>query len=170
MDLARFRRSARRHRAALQRFLRKLDEIVPENFTPVVDETDRAVWAEINCTACAHCCKTMTPTFTESDLLRIATHIGLTPEAFREKWLVQDADNGDWVNRKTPCQFLQPDNRCGIYAVRPADCREFPHHDKRPFDLWNDTFIGNVDKCPATFDLVSRLKKRVEAEYEFPKT
>jgi hypothetical protein len=94
----------------------------------------------------------------------------MTPKAFREKWLKQDEDNGDWVNKSTPCQFLQADNRCGIYEVRPTDCAEFPHHDKKPFDLWNETYIGNVDKCPATFELVSRLKKRVEADYEFPKT
>ncbi len=90
----------------------------------------------------------------------------MSPKDFKAKWLHQDPDNGDWVNNLQPCQFLQPDNRCGIYEVRPLDCAEFPHHNKKPFDDYNETFIGNVPRCPATNELVVRLKKRLEQDYE----
>ena len=90
----------------------------------------------------------------------------MKPKEFKDKWLDKDPDNGDWVNKKQPCQFLKG-NICSIYEVRPADCAEFPHHNKKPFDLYNDTFIQNLDYCPATFTLVNRLRKRVEEEYEW---
>jgi Fe-S-cluster containining protein len=71
------------------------------------------------------------------------------------------------MNKSIPCQFLGSDNKCGIYEVRPADCAEFPHHHKQPFDNYNDTFTQNLSYCPATYNLVQRLKKRVEKEYEW---
>jgi hypothetical protein len=51
--------------------------------------------------------------------------------------------------------------------VRPADCAEFPHHNKKPFDAYNDTFKNNLIHCPATLTLVDRLKKVIEKEYEW---
>lgn len=167
IDLKKFRLLALRKQAANVAFLQKLDTIVPEGMPELVAETDAAVWAEIDCTQCANCCKTMTPTYQRADILRIAKHLGMKPKDFKEKWLMQDESNGDFVNKQVPCQFLQDDNRCGIYEVRPIDCAEFPHHNKKPFDEYNETFIGNVIRCPATFELVSRLKKRVEQEYEW---
>lgn len=165
VNIALFRRRAARRKAALVAFLQKLDEIVPEDFDELVRAKDAETWAEIDCTTCAHCCKTMTPTYSPEDIRRIAAHIGMTPHAFRKKWLYKEAETGDWMNHTQPCQFLRADNMCGIYEVRPADCAEFPHHNKRPFDDYNDTFIGNVDKCPATLTLVSKLEKAVKRDY-----
>ncbi|MCB0700750.1 MAG: YkgJ family cysteine cluster protein, partial [Chitinophagaceae bacterium] len=73
----------------------------------------------------------------------------------------------DWMNRSTPCQFLGDDNKCSIYEVRPDDCAGFPHHTKKDFDLYNDTYIQNVHRCPATYEMVSKLRKRIEKEYEW---
>ncbi len=167
MDLRKFRRKALRDKNSNVAFLQKLDTIVPEGMPDLVAETDASVWADIDCTNCANCCKTMTPTYHRADILRISKHLGMKPKEFITKWLHQDEDNGDWVNTNVPCQFLQPDNRCGIYEVRPLDCAEFPHHNKKPFDDYNETFIGNVMRCPATYELVSRLKKRIERDYEW---
>ena len=167
MDLQKFRRKVARNKTGLIAFLKKLDEIVPENMPELVAEADAAVWQEIDCTTCANCCKTMTPTYQRADILRISQHLRMSAKDFIAKWLVKDEENGDWINKNLPCQFLQPDNRCGIYAVRPVDCAEFPHHNKKPFDDYNDTFIGNVSRCPATNELVSRLKQRVERDYEW---
>jgi len=167
MDLINFRRKVYRNKNKLIAFLQKLDTIVPTEMPEIVAEVDASVWADTDCTNCANCCKTMTPTFQRADILRISRHLGMKPKEFIAKWLHQDKDNGDWVNNNVPCQFLQADNRCGIYEVRPLDCAEFPHHNKKPFDAYNETFIGNVTRCPATYELVSRLKKRVEEEYEW---
>jgi len=166
MDLKKFRVKAKRKKPELAAFLDKLDVLVPENLGRVVKQVDATVWAETDCTSCANCCKTMTPTFRKADVARISAHLGMTTKEFHDKYLTWEEDTKTWVNAKLPCQFLV-DNKCSIYEVRPKDCAEFPHHNKRPFDLYNDTFKGNVERCPATFLLVERLKKRVETEYEW---
>ena len=166
MDLRKFKARASRKKGKLNAFLQKLDEIVPPDLSRLVTETDVTVWRDVDCTTCANCCKTMTPTFRGADINRISAHLGMTPKAFKDKWLFKEEDSGDWVNVTQPCQFLI-DDKCSIYEVRPKDCAEFPHHYKRPFDLYNDTFVQNLHRCPATFTLVERLKKRVEDEYEW---
>ncbi|MBS1772673.1 MAG: YkgJ family cysteine cluster protein [Bacteroidetes bacterium] len=166
MDLKKFNRKAASKKKELTKFLKKLDKIVPEDMPKLVAEVDKTVWEEVDCMNCANCCKTMTPTYTRKDIVRISEHLKMTPKEFTDKWLEKDPDNGDWMNKKQPCQFLI-DNKCSIYEVRPKDCAEFPHHNKKPFDMYNDTFIQNVHRCPATFMLVNRLRKRVEKEYEW---
>lgn len=167
MDLKKFEKKAEKKKGKLIKFLKKLDDIVPENFDTIVAETDMAVWEDVHCLDCANCCKTMTPTYKPKDIKRIADHFGMTSKEFKDKWLYKEEDTGDWMNTSTPCQFLGKDNKCSIYEIRPADCAGFPHHYHREFDLYNDTYVGNIDRCPATFELVSRLKKRVEKEYEW---
>jgi uncharacterized protein len=167
MDIKNFKKKAAKHKASLTAFLQKLDEIVPEDMPVLVAETDKQVWETIDCTTCANCCKTMTPTYKRSDVIRMSKHLGMKPKDFVEKWLRKEEDSGDWVNQSVPCQFLGADDRCTVYEVRPIDCKEFPHHNKKPFDLYNDTFIQNLHRCPATFTLVQQLKKRIEKEYEW---
>jgi len=132
----------------------------------LVDKTSAKVWQDIDCMECANCCKTMTPTFLKADRVRISAHLGMTEKEFKDKWLVKEKGSGDWVNKTQPCQFLDG-NKCSIYEVRPRDCAEFPHHYKKPFDAYTDTFKQNLPHCPATVMLVDRLKKIVEKEYEW---
>lgn len=167
MNLPAFYKRARKNQAALTRFLKKLEEIVPEDFPPIVEEEDKKVWQKVDCTSCANCCKTMTPTYSKEDIRRIAAHFSMSIAAFKEKWLMQDSESKDWVNTSTPCQFLAADNRCSIYEIRPVDCAEFPHHQKRPFDDYTETYMSNIDRCPATNLLIENLKERVELEYEW---
>lgn len=166
MDLQAFRKKAYRKKSRLLAFLKKLDKIVPVDMPQLVAEEDKKMWAVVDCTECANCCKTMTPTFTKKDITRISAHFGMSPAQFKDKWLVKEEDTGDWVNKKQPCQFLV-NNKCSIYEIRPADCAEFPHHDKKPFDLYNDTYSQNLHRCPATFTLLDNLMKRIEREYEW---
>jgi hypothetical protein len=164
MDLKKFKARALRKKKGLSAFLKKLDKVVPQDMAKLVAEQDAKVWKEVDCTECANCCKTMTPTFSKSDVVRIAKHLEMTPKDFMQKWLHKEKKSGDWVNTTQPCQFLV-DNKCSIYDVRPKDCAEFPHHNKKPFDLYNDTFKGNLTRCPATLQLIDRLKKKVEKDY-----
>jgi Fe-S-cluster containining protein len=77
-----------------------------------------------------------------------------------------DTDNGDVVNQKTPCQWLNlKDNKCDIYEVRPLDCSGFPHHTKKQFDLYNHVYEQNLDKCPATYKLIEKMEKWVEEAF-----
>jgi uncharacterized protein len=152
------------NRSKLRRFLTKVEKEKPRGLNSLAVQTDALVWAETDCLACANCCKTMTPTFTEKDIKRISAHLGMTDEAFRAKWLKKDRA-GDWINVKMPCQFLNlKDNKCSIYEVRPADCSGFPHHTKRQTVEYIHVFKQNVEYCPATFRLVERMMERASTK------
>lgn len=166
VDLEKFKRTASRNKKKLVAFLKKLDEIVPAGFSGIVAEEDARMWSRTDCTTCANCCKTMTPTYSQSDIKRIAAHFNMKPALFFKTYLRKEEDTGDVVNQSQPCPFLVSD-KCSIYAIRPKDCAAFPHHHKRPFDLYNDTFEQNLQRCPATFRLIQSLEKRVNKEYEW---
>jgi Fe-S-cluster containining protein len=151
------------NRSAFRRFLTKLEKDPPQGLDSLAVKTDKLVWAETDCLACANCCKTMTPTFTDKDIKRISAHLEMTEEAFRKKWLKKDR-SGDWVNTRQPCQFLNlKDNKCSIYEVRPTDCSGFPHHTRRHMIDYMHVFKQNIEYCPATFRLVERMKEKVDA-------
>jgi Fe-S-cluster containining protein len=161
MSLLKMKRKMLANRPAFRRFLTKLEKNPPRKLDSLAVEMDKAVWGETDCLACANCCKTMTPTFTDKDVKRIAAHLAMTEEAFRKKWLKKDR-SGDWINTKQPCQFLNlKDNKCSIYEVRPADCAGFPHHTRRHMVDYMHVFKQNIEYCPATFRLVERMMERV---------
>ncbi|WP_205510754.1 YkgJ family cysteine cluster protein [Longitalea arenae] len=151
------------NRSAFKRFLTKLEKEPPRGLDALAVQTDKLVWAETDCLSCANCCKTMTPTFTNTDIKRISAHLNMTEEAFRKKWLKKDRA-GDWVNTRQPCQFLNlKDNKCSIYEVRPKDCSGFPHHTRRRMIDYMHVFKQNIEYCPATFRLVERMMERSSA-------
>jgi uncharacterized protein len=162
-SLRSFKRKVKSSRPILRRFLTRLENDTPRGLDRIAVETNVEVWKETDCLSCANCCKTMTPTFTNTDVKRISNHLDMTEEAFRAKWLYKARD-GDWMNKKQPCQFLNlEDNKCSIYSVRPADCAGFPHHTKRKMVDFMHVFKQNVEYCPATHRLVERMKERMEA-------
>jgi Fe-S-cluster containining protein len=156
------KRMMQRNRRKYRYFLTRLETTKPKGLAALVKEADKEVWKETDCLKCANCCKTMTPTFTNTDIKRIAAHLKTTPEAFREKWLYKERSTGDWMNKKQPCQFLDlKTNKCSIYAVRPADCAGFPHHTKKQFTEWVHVYKQNVEYCPATYRLVEKLYEKL---------
>jgi uncharacterized protein len=168
INIKAFKAKARRHKPNMVKFLRKFDKKFIPNMLPAQLDFDKEVWQEVDCLSCANCCKTMTPTFTKSDQIRIAAHLGISKKELYEQYLMVDEDNGDIVNKKQPCQWLNlKDNKCSIYAVRPTDCSEFPHHTKKRFDNFNHVYEQNIDKCPATFAMVRKMQSWIEAEYKW---
>ncbi len=159
-SLRAFRIRAGKNKGRLRRFLSKLEKNPPRGIEKLTAELEKEVWEETDCLACANCCKTMTPTFTERDIRRIAAHFGETTDQFKKKWLKKDRI-GDWVNTRTPCQFLNlADNKCSIYEVRPADCAGFPHLPKKLRDYVH-VHKQNVEYCPATYKLVEKMMSRL---------
>jgi uncharacterized protein len=168
MNIKSFKAKAKRNKPALVKFLRKFNKKFIKNMHATTLLKDAEVWQEVDCLSCANCCKTMTPTYTPADLKRIAAHFKITKKQLFDKYMMTDADNGDIVNKTTPCQWLDlKTNKCDIYEIRPADCSGFPHHTKKRFDSYNHVYEQNLDKCPATYALVNKIKSWVEAEYVF---
>jgi Fe-S-cluster containining protein len=150
------------NRRRFRYFLTRLETVKPRGLDSLAKKLDQEVWKETDCLQCANCCKTMTPTFTETDIRRIAAHFNQTPEAFKKQWLYKERGTGDWMNKKQPCQFLNlKTNKCSIYSIRPADCSGFPHHTKRGFTEWVHVYKQNVEYCPATYRLVEKMMDKL---------
>jgi Fe-S-cluster containining protein len=144
----------------MKRFLGRIEKNPPRGLDKLAEQLDTSVWKEVDCLSCANCCKTMSPTYTAKDIKRIATHLGMTVAAFKDKWLDYDAKEGDWMNRQQPCQFLDMKTHfCSIYEVRPADCAGFPHLKKKKMVEYIHVHQQNVSYCPATYKMVEKMQE-----------
>jgi Fe-S-cluster containining protein len=162
INLRSFRKKVSVHKRSFRRFLTRLEKKTPAGLDKLVEKTEKEVWREVDCLSCANCCKTMTPTYTGKDIKRIASHLEMTADAFKKKWLRKEKSTGDWLNKNTPCQFLNPeDNKCSIYEVRPADCSGFPHLPKKRMKDYIHIHKQNVEFCPATFKMVEKIKEKL---------
>ena len=121
-------------------------------------EIHKDVFEKAECLACANCCRTTPAIVDRSDAKRIAKHLGISPKGFIRKYLLEDF-NGEMVIQRVPCTFLNTDNTCQIYEVRPKACREYPHTDQSEFNRRGKMNAKNTLVCPAAYEIVERLKK-----------
>jgi hypothetical protein len=163
INLRSFKGIIRHNKRRIKNFLSRLEKKPFRGLDKFVTEADKNTWKEVNCLSCANCCKTMSPTYTKTDVKRISKHLGMTQKAFREKWLYKDK-SGDWMNVKQPCQFLDlKTNMCSIYSVRPRDCAGFPHHTKRRMVDYMHMYKQNIEYCPATYKVVEKIMEKVNS-------
>lgn len=157
VNLRSFRQIVRHNKRRIRIFLSRLQKQRPRGLDRIILRADQSIWKNLDCLDCGNCCKTMSPTYTTSDISRIAKHLGMTETAFKRKWLERD-NNGDWLNRQLPCQFFDQDtNKCNIYEVRPKDCAGFPHHTKKKMVDYMHVYKQNIEYCPATFRVVQKM-------------
>lgn len=161
INLRQFRKKVEVNKSTFKRFLSRLEKNPPRGLDKLAVESDLQMWTETDCLSCANCCKTMSPTFTRQDLIRISAHIGMSVEEFKLKYLYKDKQ-GDWINKSQPCQFLNlSDNKCSIYSVRPKDCSGFPHHTRKRMVDYMHVFKQNIEYCPATYRVIELMKAKI---------
>ncbi len=159
INLRSFKIKSGKNKRKMRLFLSKVEKNPPRGLDKLAEKIEKEVWQEVDCLSCANCCKSMTPTFTKKDIVRISAHFDQTPEEFKSKWLYLD-NNGDWMNTRNPCQFLEKKtNMCSIYAIRPADCAGFPHLAKKKMVEYIHVHKQNVEYCPATYKMVEKMKE-----------
>lgn len=85
-----------------------------------------------HCTGCGRCClggddHYVSVSAKESE--RIRQYLGLSSAWFRRRYQVRiDGGSGYGIAlRNGRCVFLGEDTRCGIYPVRPMQCRTYPY-------------------------------------------
>ena len=161
MDLEFYKKQAQLKQKDHRKFLDGLKKKPPKNLDYLVVEKHEETFREINCLGCANCCKTTGPLYVEKDIERISKHLRMKPADFEAKFLRVDEDQ-DKVLQNLPCFFLNDDNTCSIYDVRPKACREYPHTDRKKIYQINNLTIQNTLICPATYVFVEKLKKILE--------
>lgn len=143
-----------------KKFLDRLKKKTPKDLDYTMQKIHDDVFERVDCLSCANCCKTTGPLFTNSDIDRISKHLRLKPHQFVEQFLRVDEDN-DYVLQQLPCHFLDHENYCMIYDVRPKACREYPHTDRKKFQQINELTLKNVEICPAAYEVVEMMKKKI---------
>ena len=141
-------------------FFTKLKKKPPKQLDYFMQDLHEEEFERTDCLECANCCKTTGPLFTDKDIERISKFLRLKPQKFVEQYLMLDEDN-DYVLQGVPCTFLGADNYCSIYNVRPKACREYPHTDRKKFYQISNLTLKNVAICPAAFNIVEEMKKRI---------
>jgi uncharacterized protein len=161
MDLNSFNEKAKSQSRDNKEFLNKLKRRPPRNLDDVFHEEHEAAFEEIDCLACANCCKTTSPIFYEKDIDRLAKRLRMRPSEFIAKYLKIDEDK-DYVLTTAPCPFLDAENYCMVYDDRPTACREYPHTNRKNMHQILDLTYKNTLVCPAVLRVVNEVKERLE--------
>lgn len=143
-----------------KKYFEKLKKKPPKQLDYLMDELHHHEFNKTNCLNCANCCKTTGPLFTSADIERISAHLKMKPQQFAAKYLRVDED-GDHVLQQVPCTFLDSENYCLIYDVRPKACREYPHTDRKKFYQITDITLKNMAICPAAYNIVEAMKMKL---------
>ena len=130
-----------------------------------------------SCRMCGFCCVQRTCVATPDELFTIAEYLGITVGILACKYMVGDERDGHnflrFANKAQTgilgkflpssrtydygeCIFLDDDNRCQIYDVRPKDAREtccWKNGDENMTEPWLDWKAEDVKKiCPDAVD------------------
>ena len=82
---------------------------------------------QIDCTACANCCRVATVKITARDAEKLAKRLGVSQDRFWAEYAEEDANEGPVLKRnRGGCIFLEG-NLCSVYEARPHTCQTFPH-------------------------------------------
>lgn len=162
-DLKQLSKLAKEKKDENKRFFAQLRKKAPKNLDYAVQEIHDDISAETDCLQCANCCKTTGPLLTNIDIERISKHLRLKPSDFIARYLRVDEDK-DYVFQSMPCPFLDFDNYCLIYDVRPKACREYPHTDRKKLYQIGDLTIKNTEICPIAFKVVEKMKEIIKVK------
>jgi uncharacterized protein len=143
-----------------RRFLKTKCNLEPDEIDRRVFAATRRVWAGIDCTKCANCCREVKPGFSEEEVDRLARRLAMTREQFIEKYLQRSKplSEAPWTTQTTPCPFLK-DNLCTVYEDRPADCSGYPYLYKPEFTSRTWAMIDRTFTCPIVYEVMEELKK-----------
>ncbi|PUZ25203.1 zinc/iron-chelating domain-containing protein [Chitinophaga parva] len=144
-----------------KQFLAKLQGRKGKGVEKHLPDLHEEAFSKIDCLECAGCCKSISPRFKKPDIKRISKYLGMKEGDFIDTYLRIDSDE-DYVTKFSPCPFLEEDNKCRVYDVRPGDCENYPYTDSYDFVKRPNITAENSVICPAVFYVLDRLKKIVQ--------
>ena len=143
-----------------KKYFARLKKKTPKRLDLLMQDLHEKEFKKTDCLQCANCCKTSSPIFTEKDISRISKHLRIKERQFIEQYLERDSDDY-MVLQSVPCTFLDIDNSCFIYDVRPKACREYPHTNRKKFIQLTDLTLKNTEICPAVYNIIEELKNKL---------
>jgi uncharacterized protein len=157
-DLVQIRRLGEKKREENLRFRRHLKshDWVERQLRRAAEE----IHDQIDCRACAECCRVTEVELSERDIAHLAKFLRLSERQFLEQYTMTGED-GDLILKRSAagCVFLDG-NECTVYEARPADCERFPHLLKGagsiPSRMWQ--FVDRATYCPIVYNWMERAK------------
>ena len=143
-----------------KKFVQRLKKSNHRTLDATFHQVHTQVFKNIDCLACANCCKTTSPIFRDVDIRRLSKRLRLSEAAFIAQYLKMDSDS-DYVLTSAPCSFLGADNYCSVYEDRPLACREYPHTDRKNMYQILDLTRKNMEICPAVTQIMQEISKKV---------
>ena len=138
---------------ATKKVFRKMKQAKPNDLDQKFHKGHEAEFKKMDCLSCANCCKTTSPIFRDADIRRISKHLRIKEGKFISDYLRMDEEQ-DYILKSSPCSFLDNDNSCSIYDVRPLACREYPHTDRKNMFQVLGITAENSLICPAVARIV----------------
>jgi Fe-S-cluster containining protein len=135
----------------------KMVDLESEEVDTIVQRHYGDVASQIDCCACANCCRTMLPILSDADIARMASALNMTEDELIRDYLKPAEEEDGFTFKATPCPFLGG-NLCTIYDARPENCRSYPHIHKEGFQFRLIGAIENCSVCPIVFNVYERLK------------
>ncbi len=160
MNYESFRQKALGKKDQFKLMFKKLKKLRDNEIDKLFHDAHTKAFQEINCLDCAFCCKHVGPLWTKQDIKRVAKHLKMKEADFESTYLCIDEDN-DYVFQSMPCPFLQNDNKCMIYEVRPKACREYPHTDRKKMKQIFKLTLKNSSHCPAVEKIMDDISENV---------
>ena len=130
-----------------------------EELDAVVKTTTDEIWKQIDCTTCAHCCKSLKIVVDNKDIARLAQHFNTSAREFSKQYVAVAEDKTKYFS-SLPCPFLGQDNRCTVYEIRPEACRDYPYLYEQHFRSRSMSMIENTATCPIVFNVWDSLKQQ----------
>jgi len=155
MSTPNWQKIAKENKKKYSRFIQRCDH---RKVIKQLPELHEEVFSRIDCLDCANCCKNHSPRFKIPDIKRIAKFLGMKEGVMIEKYLRLDEEN-DYVLQHQPCTFLNSDNTCSIYEVRPSDCARYPYTDEDVLLKRPALTLKNTEVCPAVFEVMEKLSE-----------
>lgn len=148
-----FEKEAKEHQ---KQYLHLLNKGNKSKLIQQLPSLHKEAFQKIDCLTCANCCKNYSPRFKMPDIKRISKHLKMKESVFIDTYLFLDTDE-DYVVKSSPCPFLDADNYCGIYDVRPRDCARYPYTDEDVLIKQPKLTIKNATICPAVHFVLEKM-------------
>lgn len=161
-DLIQIRRLGEKSREENLKFRRwiKSHNFVERQFRRAAEEIHK----QIDCRACAECCRVTEVQIVERDIEHLAKYLGIQRQRFLDEYTTLDKE-GARILRRTQsergfaCVFLDG-NDCTVYEARPGNCERFPHLLRGAGSLqsrmWE--FPDRATYCPIVYNWMETVK------------
>ncbi|MFP4323445.1 MAG: YkgJ family cysteine cluster protein [Anaerolineales bacterium] len=128
-------------------------------FDALVEALAAPIIGAIDCTECAHCCRSLAVYVTPQDVQHLAAGLGQDVQTIRATYIDHERAQAveEWgMLKAAPCPFLQ-DKLCGVYPQRPESCRAYPEF--TPDFRWQlGHILGGVGRCPIIYNVIEAVQ------------